>query len=74
MAKIKRNGKNSSLFPMSRLSNLVERAHRKGLIIKLMGLALELAPPLIIKKSEIEMGVKILHECIAEEAKDMGLA
>jgi 4-aminobutyrate aminotransferase-like enzyme len=39
-----------------------------------MGLALELAPPLIIKKSEIDRGVKILHECIAEEAKDMGLA
>ncbi len=59
---------------MSRLSSLVERAHHKGLIIKLMGLALELAPPLIIKKSEIDRGVKILHECIAEEAKDMELA
>ena len=66
--------KTRALFPMSRLSSLVERAHRKGLIIKLMGLALELAPPLIIKKSEIDEGVKILNECIAEEEKDMGLA
>lgn len=65
--------KTKELFPMSRLSSLVDRAQRKGLIIKLMGLALEMAPPLIIEKSEIDRGVKILHECIAEEAKDMGL-
>ncbi len=66
--------KTRALFPMSRLNSLVERAYHKGLIIKLMGLALELAPPLIIKKSEIDQGVQILHECIAEEAKDMELA
>ena len=65
--------KTKELFPMSRLSSLVDRAQRKGLIIKLMGLALEVAPPLIIEKSEIDRGVKILHECIAEEVKDMGL-
>lgn len=65
--------KTKELFPMSRLNSLVDRAQRKGLIIKLMGLALEMAPPLIIEKSEIDRGVKILHECIAEEAKDMGL-
>jgi len=63
-----------ALFPMSRLNSLVDRAQRKGLIIKLMGLALELAPPLIIKKSEIDTGIKILHECIAEEARDMGIS
>ena len=66
--------KTRAIFPMSRLNNLVERAQRKGLIIKLMGQALELAPPLIIEKDEIDKGVKILHECITEEAKDMGLS
>ena len=65
--------KTRALFPMKRLNSLVDRAQRKGLIIKLMGLALEVAPPLIIEKSEIDRGVKILHECIAEEVKDMGL-
>jgi len=40
----------------------------------LMGQALELAPPLIIEKSDIDWGIKIIHECVAEEAKDMGLA
>jgi len=62
-----------ALFPMSRLAGLVQRAQHKGLIIKLMGQALELAPPLVITKEEIDRGVKILHECVAEEAKDMGL-
>jgi adenosylmethionine-8-amino-7-oxononanoate aminotransferase len=66
--------KTRAIFPMSRLNSLVERAQRKGLIIKLMGQALELAPPLIIEKDEIDKGIKILHECITEEAKDMGLS
>ena len=58
---------------MSRLNSLVDRAKRKGLMIKLMGLALEIAPPLVIEKNEIDRGVMVLHECIAEEEKDMGL-
>jgi adenosylmethionine-8-amino-7-oxononanoate aminotransferase len=62
-----------AMFPMGRLASLVQRAQRKGLIIKLMGQALELAPPLVISKDEIDRGVGILHECVAEEAKDMGL-
>jgi len=61
------------MFPMSGLSSLVQRAQHKGLIIKLMGQALELAPPLVITKAEIDKSVKILHECVAEEAKEMGL-
>ena len=65
--------KTRRVFPMDRLWSLVNRAKSKGLIIKLMGQALELAPPLIIDKSEIDEGVKILHDCVAEEAKDMGL-
>jgi adenosylmethionine-8-amino-7-oxononanoate aminotransferase len=65
--------KTRALFPMSRLNSLVERTQRKGLIIKLMGIAIELAPPFIIEKDDIDRGVKILEECIAEEAKDMGL-
>jgi adenosylmethionine-8-amino-7-oxononanoate aminotransferase len=60
-------------FPINRLQNLVDRAMSKGLIIKLMGQALELAPPLTIQKDEIDEGIRILHECVAEEAKDMGL-
>ncbi len=63
-----------ALFPMNRLESLVERAKSKGLIIKLMGQALELAPPLVIAKEEIEEGIAILTECIAEEARDMGLS
>ncbi len=65
--------KTRGMFPMDRLWSLVNRAKTKGLIIKLMGQALELAPPLVIDKMEIDEGVKILHDCVSEEAKDMGL-
>ena len=60
-------------FPPDRLANLVRRAKEKGLIIKSMGGAHEYAPPLIIKEKDIDEGVGILEECIAEEEKDMGL-
>jgi len=52
----------------------VDRAQAKGLIIKLMGQALELAPPLLVTKEEIDQGIGILARCFAEEAKEMGLA
>lgn len=60
-------------FPLDRLANLVRRAKEKGLIIKIMGQALEFAPPLTIQKEDIDEAIKILEECIAEEEKDMGL-
>lgn len=60
------------LFPMDRLQSLVNRAGAKGLMIKLMGQALELAPPLIITEAEVDEGIRILDECFAEESKDMG--
>jgi adenosylmethionine-8-amino-7-oxononanoate aminotransferase len=46
--------KNRAPFPLNRLINLVNRAKSKGLIIKMMGPALEFAPPLIIRKEEID--------------------
>jgi len=63
-----------ALFPMANLQSLVDRAQAKGLIIKLMGQALELAPPLVISKDEIDQGIEVLSQCFAEEAKEMGLA
>ena len=68
------NKKTAADFPIRNLMNMVDRARGKGLIIKPMGQAIELAPPLIIEKDEIDEGVAILNECIAEEARDMGLA
>ncbi len=66
--------KTRAMFPMARLWDLVNRAMSKGLMVKQMGQALELAPPLVIDKSEIDEGVRILHACVAEQAKDMGLS
>jgi adenosylmethionine-8-amino-7-oxononanoate aminotransferase len=60
-------------FPVPRLMRLVDRAKEKGLIIKNMGQALEFAPPLIVKKADLDEALVILEECIAEEETDMGL-
>jgi putrescine aminotransferase len=65
--------KKRAIFPLSRILSIVKRAKKKGLIIKTMGHALEFAPPLIIRRGEIDEAVKILDECITEEEKDMGL-
>jgi len=65
--------KKRTAFPSKNLNNFIRRAKEKGLIVKTMGLALELAPPLIITKHEIDEALKILDECVAEEARDMGL-
>jgi len=65
--------KKKAPFPLNRLSNLVNRAKKKGLIIKFMGQALEFAPPLIIQKEEIDEAIRILDGCITEEEKEMGL-
>jgi putrescine aminotransferase len=67
------NKKNRAPFPLNRIIHIIERAKRKGLIVKTMGQALEFAPPLIIQKEEIDEAIKILDECITEEEKEMGL-
>jgi putrescine aminotransferase len=59
-------------FPVDRLASMVRRAKSKGLIIKIMGQALEFAPPLTIGKEEIDEAVRILNECITEEVKEKG--
>ena len=60
-------------LPAANLANLITRAFEKGLIIKTMGQALEFAPPLVIRKDEIDEGVRILDEVMAEETRAMGL-
>jgi adenosylmethionine-8-amino-7-oxononanoate aminotransferase len=60
-------------FAAERLSSIVNRAFSKGLVVKVMGQALEFAPPLIIQKSDIDEGLKILDECITEEEEAMSL-
>ncbi len=65
--------KNRAPFPLDRIMSIINRAKKKGLIIKTMGHALEFAPPLIIQKGEIDEAVKIIDECITEEERDMGL-
>ncbi len=65
--------KTRGLFPQKRIVSIINRAKKKGLIIKTMGHALEFAPPLIIQREEIDEAVRVLDECITEEERDMGL-
>jgi adenosylmethionine-8-amino-7-oxononanoate aminotransferase len=67
------NKKKKIPIPVNRLSNLINRGKKKGLIIKMMGQALEFAPPLIIQKEQIDEGIQILDECIGEEEREMSL-
>ena len=62
-----------SLFPADRMNQIISRAKSKGLIIKTMGHALEFAPPLIIRKEEIDQAVRVLEECLTEEEREMNL-
>jgi adenosylmethionine-8-amino-7-oxononanoate aminotransferase len=66
--------KTKELFPLAGLQRIVDRAREKGVIIKLMGQALELSPPLVIEKDEIDEGVQVIFECIEAEAKHMGIS
>jgi len=61
--------KSRALFPQDRILSIINRAKKKGLIIKTMGHALEFAPPLIIQREEIDEAVKIIDECITEEER-----
>jgi adenosylmethionine-8-amino-7-oxononanoate aminotransferase len=54
--------------------SLVRRALQKGLVIKMMGPALEFAPPLIITKQELDFALRILDEVLSAEEKERGLA
>ena len=66
------NKKTREDFPIANLNNMISRAKEKGIIMKMMGMALEFAPPLIIEKSHIDEVIRILDQCISEEERYMG--
>jgi adenosylmethionine-8-amino-7-oxononanoate aminotransferase len=67
--------KTRAALPAEHLVNMVERAKKKGLIIKPAPVrqALEFAPALTIQKEEIDEAIKIIGECISAEEKEMGI-
>src|SRR4030043_930706 len=65
------NKEKKTPLPPQRGVRLPHLAKKKGLIIKTMGQALEFAPPLIIRKEEIDEAIRILDECIADEEKEL---
>jgi len=54
--------------------SLVKRARDKGLIIKMMGPALEFAPPLIISKDQLDWAVETLDQVLTDEERARGIA
>ncbi len=66
--------KSRAPFPLENLMSIISRAKEKGILVKTMGMALEFAPPLIIKKEEIDEVIPVLDECITAEEKLMGLS
>lgn len=60
-------------FPIENLMSIIARMKQRGVLVKTMGMALELAPPLIISRDEIDEVILILDTCISEEEKAMGL-
>ena len=60
-------------FPFENLMGIITRMKQKGVLVKTMGMALELAPPLIIDKDDIDEVILALDACIGEEEKSMGL-
>jgi adenosylmethionine-8-amino-7-oxononanoate aminotransferase len=65
--------KTRPVFPAANLNSIVARAQAKGYVIKAMGSAIELAPPYIITREEIDRFVPVFAECLKEEEKAMGL-
>ena len=65
--------KTRAAFPIAQANNIITRARERGLLVKTMGAVLEIAPPLIIEKDDIDQALKILDQCIGEEEKAMGL-
>jgi adenosylmethionine-8-amino-7-oxononanoate aminotransferase len=56
-------------FPAERLERMVQRAKERGLIIKYMNCALEFAPALVITRADIDQAVRIVDECLTEDAR-----
>jgi adenosylmethionine-8-amino-7-oxononanoate aminotransferase len=54
--------------------SLVKRALDKGLIIKMMGPALEFAPPMIISEEDLTWAVDVIDQVLGEEERARGLA
>lgn len=62
---VEEKGKNYPLDPQI-VSRLVLRAREKGLVLKAMGSAIEIAPALTIQRDEIDHGIRILKEVLEE--------
>ncbi len=66
--------KSRATFPLKNIMNIISRAKQQGVLVKTMGMALEIAPPLVITREEIDEALTVLRACITAEEKEMGLS
>jgi adenosylmethionine-8-amino-7-oxononanoate aminotransferase len=65
--------KTRAVMPAANLNSIVNRAMARGYMIKAMGSAVELAPPYIITKDDIDKFMDVYVQCVEDEEKAMGL-
>lgn len=65
--------KTRSLIPASSLNNIIAMALERGFVIRSMGSAIELAPPFIITREDIDAFVPVFRECVHQEERALGL-
>ena len=53
--------------------SLIRRARERGLIIKMMGPAIEFAPPLVISRDDLAWAVGVLDQVLYDEERCRGL-
>jgi adenosylmethionine-8-amino-7-oxononanoate aminotransferase len=67
--------KTRAVLPTSQILGMIIRARHKGLIVKLAPgrMAIEFAPPLVIRNEEVDYALQIIDAVITEEEKQMGI-
>ena len=65
--------KTRAVMPAANLGSIVNRAQERGYMIKAMGSAIELAPPYVITKEDIDKFMDVFVACVEDEEKALGL-
>jgi len=68
-----RNKETKEPFEDDTLQAIVRRAYGNGLIVSAIGTAIEIAPPLITSRSELDQATEILRQAVCDIAAERGL-
>jgi adenosylmethionine-8-amino-7-oxononanoate aminotransferase len=65
--------KSRAVMPAANLGSIVNRAQSRGYMIKAMGSAIELAPPYIFTKEDVDRFLDVFVPCLEDEERALGL-